>query len=53
MSKPALHFGKYAGTPIEDYTNDMVNYLRWIRGNDDIWRKLNERTKQAILNRIS
>ena len=48
-AKPALYFGKYKEKPIEEFsTRDEMNYLYWIRNNPDIWKKLNQRTKDAI-----
>lgn len=32
---PAIHFGKYKGTKIRDFTTpEMINYLHWILNND-------------------
>lgn len=48
-AEPALYFGKYKNKPIKDYyTRDEMNYLYWVKNNLDVWRKLNERTREAI-----
>jgi len=48
-SKPALHFGKFAGISIENYdTPEKINYLHWVRNHIEIWPKLNGRIQEAI-----
>ena len=52
-SKPALYYGKYAGIAIENYTNDMLKYLRWVRNNPDHFNKLSSRIQDAINIRLN
>lgn len=47
--EPALHFGKYKGTKIKDFTTpDMVSYLNWAYQNT----RLTKRLKLAIENHL-
>lgn len=49
-SIPTLHFGKYKGTKIVDFTTpEMMNYLHWVINNDV---KVSVHTKQAIYDHL-
>ena len=47
-AKPALHFGKYKGIPIEEFnTPERLNYLHWMI-NSGVYHKQSANVRRAI-----